>query len=94
MTSLNKEDLIRLAKLADIQITDSEISEIAPQLTEIVNFFDQLKEVDTSNVEPTSQTTGLVDVLRDDEIDVTRIIDKSEEIFSVDALLDKNKNKS
>ena len=38
------------------------------ELGQIVEFVEQLQAVDTTNVEPTDQVTGLVDVMRPDEI--------------------------
>lgn len=93
-------DLSKLSKLADLTLSDTEAKELEPQLTEIIDFFDQLNEVDTQNTEPTSQTTGLVDVTRSDKINTTRILPVSEAVsnakheinnyFVVDALLDKD----
>ena len=37
------------------------------QLSEILNYFEKLKEVDTKNVETTSQVTGLENVTREDK---------------------------
>lgn len=82
-------DLDKIARLADITLTEEEKSKLEPQLSEVVKFFDQLNEVNTDGVEPTSQTTGLIDVTRPDEIDVTRILPQ-DGYFEVDALLDKD----
>lgn len=68
MASLTKSDVLHVAELAKLDLTDSEIDKFLPQLTSIVNFISQLNEVDTSGIEPTSQTTGLTDVLRDDVV--------------------------
>lgn len=104
MASLKKSEVERLAKLADLKLSETEIEKIAPELSEIISFFDQLKEVNTDNIEPTSQTTGLTDIMRGDEINSNRILSVKEatsgseninnNYFEVNALLDKNKNKS
>ncbi len=68
MTKLTKADVRHVAELAKLDLTDDEIKKFLPQLSEIVNHISELSKVDTSGVEPTSQTTGLTDVFRDDEI--------------------------
>jgi len=93
-------DLEKLAKLADLKLSDSEKKELEPQLAEVVEYFDQLKNIDTENTRPTSQTTGLVDVTRPDKINPTRILSAEEatsnaklehnNYFVVDALLNKD----
>ncbi len=65
---LDKKDVQHVSKLARLELTDNEISKMSDKLSNILNFIDQLTEVNTEGVEPTSQVTGLVDVLRDDKV--------------------------
>jgi aspartyl-tRNA(Asn)/glutamyl-tRNA(Gln) amidotransferase subunit C len=64
---LTKEDVKKVAQLARLELTNEEIDVLTPELGNILNFIDQLKEVDTTNTEPTAQVTGLSDVWRADE---------------------------
>ena len=68
MTLLKKEEILHVAKLAKIELTDSEIDRFTPQLTNILNFISELSEVDTVDSEPTSQTTGLENIKREDSV--------------------------
>ena len=68
MAKLNKNDVLHVAELAKLKLSDSEVLKFPPQLTEIVNHISELQKVDTTNVEPTAQTTGLTNVLREDVI--------------------------
>ena len=54
------------AKLANLPLTEKEITQFEPQLEETLKYIEQLEEVDTKNVEPTSQVTGLENVLDED----------------------------
>lgn len=74
MSKLTNDDIPRLAALANLSLTDSEIKSLKAQLSDVINYFEELKKVPTDNVLPTSQTTGLEDVLRDDVIDPNRIL--------------------
>ena len=66
--SLSKKEIEHIANLARLQLTDKEIELYGEQLSHILNYIDQLKEVDTFDIEPTAQVTGLVDVMRADEV--------------------------
>jgi aspartyl-tRNA(Asn)/glutamyl-tRNA(Gln) amidotransferase subunit C len=65
---LEKKEIEHIANLARLQLTEEESKIYGEQLSHILNYIDQLKEVDTTGVEPTAQVTGLVDVMRTDEV--------------------------
>lgn len=52
----NKIDVDHLAKLAKLTITKEEKEKLGEQLEEILDYVDQLKEVDTDDVEATART--------------------------------------
>lgn len=84
MAKLTSSDIEKTARLANLPLSDSEIFTYQEQLSQIVDFVSQLEEVDTSSIEPTSQTTGLVNVTRKDEIDVTRVLTQDEALSNSD----------
>jgi len=49
---ITEADIEKIAQLAHLEITDDERKMFAPQISEIVTYVEQLKEVDTNNVEP------------------------------------------
>lgn len=65
--TLTSADIQKVANLAKIKLTDSEEKKFQTQLSKIVSHIDVLHEVKTDGVEPTSQTTGLENVTRDDD---------------------------
>lgn len=65
---LSKEQIQHIAKLARLELTEEELNKYGKQLSGILNYIDQLQEVDVAGVEPTAQVTGLENVLRDDEV--------------------------
>ena len=67
MGKLSKSDVEHVASLAKLKLSPQEILKYQKQLSEIVSYVSELSGVDTSNVEPTSQTTGLTNVVRLDE---------------------------
>jgi aspartyl-tRNA(Asn)/glutamyl-tRNA(Gln) amidotransferase subunit C len=49
---ITEADIEKIAQLAHLEITDDERRLFAPQISEIVTYVEQLKEIDTSLVEP------------------------------------------
>jgi aspartyl-tRNA(Asn)/glutamyl-tRNA(Gln) amidotransferase subunit C len=82
MSSLSKADVLHVAKLAKITLSEEEVEKFGKQLSEVVNYVGQLNEVDTQGVEPTSQTTGLEDVFRTDELGKGESLTKDEALSS------------
>lgn len=68
MTKLSRDDVLKLARLARIDLTDSEVAEFETEFNEILQYVEQLQAVDVAGLQPTSQVTGLTNVMRDDEI--------------------------
>jgi aspartyl-tRNA(Asn)/glutamyl-tRNA(Gln) amidotransferase subunit C len=68
MVKLTNDDTKHVAKLARLNLTDEEIKKFSTQLSAVLDYVDQLSEVDTTGIEPTAQTTGLTNVLREDLI--------------------------
>lgn len=68
MVSLSKEEVLRIAKLARLNLTDEELEKFPTELTNILSFISTLSEVDTSTVAPTAQVTGLKNGFRKDEL--------------------------
>ena len=50
---LTKEEILHIAKLAKLNLTDDEVEKFRVQLSPVLDYFEKLKEVDTDNIEPT-----------------------------------------
>lgn len=66
---LSNEEIQHIAKLARLGLKDGEAEKFLQQLNDILGYVEQLKEVDTEGVEPTSQVTGLENVSRTDVVE-------------------------
>ena len=62
-----KVDVLHIAKLANLSLNKEEIKKYEEQLSSILSYIDKLKEVDTKNIQETSQTTGLENITSEDE---------------------------
>ena len=68
--SISLDEVMHLAKLSSLSVSKEEAESLQKDLSKIVDYADQLNELDTDNVEPTFQITGLSNVWReDDDID-------------------------
>ena len=65
---ITKDEVLHIANLAKIKLKPEETERFAGELSNILDFFSDLKEVDTDTVEETSQVTGLENATRVDEI--------------------------
>jgi len=66
--AITKEEIIHIAQLSRLQLSPEEIEEFRVQLSSILDYVGQLENVKTKNIEPTAQVSGLVDILRLDEV--------------------------
>ncbi len=68
MSKFTDEEILKLAKLSRLKLTKDEIAKYKSELSAIVEYVEILQSVDVSGLEPTSQVTGLVDVMRTDSL--------------------------
>ena len=69
-----KVDVKHLAKLAQMPVSKEEEKTLEKGFVQTLEVIDQLSELDTSKVKPTSQVTGLTNVLREDKVDKERML--------------------
>ena len=63
---ISLEEVKKIAKLARIEVSPEEAKKFSEELSDVLGYIDQLGEVDIKSVEPISQITGLVNVVRED----------------------------
>lgn len=68
MAKLTREDVLKLARLARLDLTDEEIEELQGELSAILQYVEQLQNVDVKGLEPTNQVNGLTDITRPDAV--------------------------
>lgn len=64
--SINRKDVLHVAELARLALTDKEIDTYTSQLQRILGYVEQLSELETAGVEPTTCTVPLRAALRED----------------------------
>ena len=65
---LTREEVLHIALLARLGLSDAELDKFREQLSNLLENFEILQQVDTSGIPPTAQSIALQNVLRDDEV--------------------------
>lgn len=63
---LTKDQVKHIAQLAQLSLTEKEIEKFRRQLSVVLDYFQQLKKLDTGQVKATSQVTGLENIYQED----------------------------
>ncbi len=66
MSRISTDQVKHVAHLARLAITEEEANRFTQQLDKIITYAEQLNEVDTENVEPTSHVLEIKNVMRED----------------------------
>ena len=65
--ALTKEEVLHMAALCRIALSDEEVEYLRGQLSDILEHVRTLQEVDTEGVLPTSHSAGLTSIMREDQ---------------------------
>ena len=70
---ISQKDVQHIAKLARIGLTPKEVGKFQKELSAILDFFKELKKIDTSKIEPCSHPFFLENIMRQDQ-DIREVI--------------------
>jgi len=63
---ISKEEVKHIAKLARLGLTEKEIEQLQKELSSILDYFEKLKKVDVSKIDPTTHSILVENVMRED----------------------------
>ena len=66
--SIDRDQVHKVANLARLELTETEEEQFTTQLSSILDYFEQLSELDTSNVVPTTRAIDVSNVTRPDQL--------------------------
>ncbi|SFG86911.1 aspartyl/glutamyl-tRNA(Asn/Gln) amidotransferase subunit C [Sporolactobacillus nakayamae] len=69
MSRINEDQVKYVANLARLSFTDQEIKTFTTQLDDIIGFAEQLNELDTQGIEPTTHVLDMYNVMREDVVE-------------------------
>ena len=67
MTTISRDDVLHVAKLAELELTEEEIERFGGQLNAILEAVGKVSELDLAEVPPTSHPLSVVNVFGPDE---------------------------
>ena len=79
--TITKATVAHVVKLANLKLTPQELELFTRQLSQILEYVGQLEKVDTKNIQPIAQITGLENVERSDE-PTTQPLTQEEVLFN------------
>lgn len=65
---LSREQVMQIAELAKLRLTDAEIDQYAEQLSAVLDYASRLEALNTADIPPTASVLPLENVLREDEV--------------------------
>jgi aspartyl-tRNA(Asn)/glutamyl-tRNA(Gln) amidotransferase subunit C len=68
MAKLTREDVLKLARLSRLQLTDEEVGQFTAEISAILGYVEQLQNVNLDGVEPTFQVSGQKNAMRTDKV--------------------------
>ena len=70
MTKISLSDVRKVAQLARLELPEDQMETYTKQLEEILSYVDQLQEIDTENIPPTTRAVEVVNAMREDIVKV------------------------
>lgn len=68
MAKLSTDDVLKLARLSKLELSEEQLERFRRELETIVDYVELLQSADVSGLVPTSQVSGLSNVMRKDEV--------------------------
>jgi aspartyl-tRNA(Asn)/glutamyl-tRNA(Gln) amidotransferase subunit C len=65
---LSREEVLHIARLARIGLAETDVHRLQEQLSNLLENFQALQQVDTNGVEPTAQSVPLQNVMKEDQV--------------------------
>jgi len=81
MTKLTKEEVLGIAHLAMLELTEEEAAMFAEDLSSVIAYADNLNELDTENVIPMTHALQQLNVMREDVVE--NVLDREDMLESV-----------
>ena len=71
----DKIDIQKISKLARLKLTETESDKLNAYLKQVIEYIDQLNQLDTSSVQPTSHVLPVKNIFRNDEMSKSKSVD-------------------
>lgn len=86
MDVISKKDIKNLSALAQVDIDKEKLPEIQRQISQVLDHLKKLEEINTDNIDPIGNPSGISNVFRDDVIEqsleIEDVISNSNNIYN------------
>jgi aspartyl-tRNA(Asn)/glutamyl-tRNA(Gln) amidotransferase subunit C len=82
MSKLTKEEVLHIATLAKLSLTDEEVDTYTSQLGETAHYVENLSELDTDSVSPTNNASKTENIFFDDGTPCTRMLSQEDAVLN------------
>lgn len=82
MSTLTKEEVLHIARLAKITLTEEEVEKYTSQLGDTANYVENLKELNTEKVNPTNNASQTKNIFFEDGEKCTRQFTQKEALLN------------
>jgi aspartyl-tRNA(Asn)/glutamyl-tRNA(Gln) amidotransferase subunit C len=66
---LSKDDVLGVSKLSRLKLSDEQVDKFKTQMENVLELFDEVKNIDVDGIEETSQVSGLKNITREDVVE-------------------------
>lgn len=73
---ITEEEVLKIASLAKLSLDEEEVKLFSHQLGDILNYVEQLNELDTNNIQPTTRAIEITNIFRNDEVKQNYTVDE------------------
>jgi len=73
MTDISRDDVVHLAQLSSLELSSDEVDALQADIGNILQYVQQLGQLDTTGIAPTYQVTDLENVWREDQVEESGI---------------------
>lgn len=81
-TDLTKKDILHIAELANLSLSSEEVEKYMKQLEDTITYVENLNELDTKGVEPTSHSTNVTNVYFEDGTENKRLFTQDQALVN------------
>jgi len=75
---ITKKQVKHVAKLASLPLAESTLDTYQDNLSSVLEYVSHINELKTEGVDETNQVTGLTNIFREDEVDMSRVLSQKE----------------
>lgn len=83
--NLTKDDVVHVSKLASLKLSEVQVTKFQKSLQNVIDYMSKIQNLDTNNIDETTNVTDLSNITRDDVVDEARMLTQEEALSNAKA---------